>query len=168
MRNNLKINNFIKLLIVLVFTLSLNAKDSVYILPNESKDSIKKIEKLIKKSKDKIDIAVYNFEYKKIAKMLRKAADNGVKVNILFEKSKLKNKKAKYDYLCESKNIECKIYKKAKQHIKLIIFDNTTAMFGSANMTKESFKENLELIYFTNNPKIIQKLETNFSTFFNQ
>ena len=161
-------NSFVKIVVVLILSLSLHAKESVYIIPNESEVVLDKVEELIKKTKYKIDITVYNFKYKKIAKLLKSVSQKGVKVNILFEKKKLKNKKSKYQYLCENQNIECKVYKKAKQHMKLMLFDDTVAMFGSANLTKESFKENLELIYFTDNPKIIGKLKTNFKALFEQ
>jgi len=159
---------FIKVLFFCVLLVSLQAKESVYILPKESDKVIEKLEKLIEQTQSQIDIAVYNFEYKKIAKFLKKASKKGIKINILFEKKKLKNKKAKYEYLCKNKNIECKTYKEAKQHMKLMIFDNTVAMLGSANLTKESFRENLELIYFSDNLKIIQKLKTNFKALFAQ
>ena len=153
-----------RLLLLFIFlSVSLFGSDKVFILPKDSDKAYEYLEKKIKKSSSTIDIAVYNFEYKKIAKLLKKVAKDGVNVNILFEKNKLENKKSKYDYLCESKNINCKVYKKAKQHIKLMIFDNQIAMFGSANLTKESFNSNLELIYFTDDKDIVNKLHQKFT-----
>ena len=148
---------------LLFCTLNLFALEKAYILPKDTNKAFETMETLIKNSKEHIDIAVYNFEYKKIAKLLKKAAKKGVKINIIFEHSKLKNKKSKYEYLCNEKNIECKIEKKQKQHIKLMVFDKQTAMFGSANLTKESFGENLELLYFTDAPTVVKKLNTFFN-----
>jgi phosphatidylserine/phosphatidylglycerophosphate/cardiolipin synthase-like enzyme len=136
----------------MILNISLFAKDEVYFLPTQSKEVKNQIEKLIKNSKKSIDIAMYNFSYKKFIKLLKKAKSRGVKVNIIYEKSDLK--------LDSLDAIQHKNPKKL--HTKMAIFDNKTVVFGSTNWTKKSFNENLEFIYITNNSKTVKK----FITFF--
>ena len=128
------------------------AKDEVYFLPSQSKKAKNEIEYLIKNAKNKIDIAMYNFSYKKFAKLLRKAVKRGVKVNIIYEKSDIK-----------LKGLNAIQHKDPiKLHTKLAIFDNKIVVFGSTNWTKKSFNENLEFIYITDNSKTVQKFVTFF------
>ena len=152
--------------LMLFVTSSLYAQDKVFFLPNDSNNAKKEILDLIDDSSSSIDIAVYNFQYKKIAKALKKAAKNGVKIRIVFDNEKRKKKKSQYEKLCTSKNIECKVTKDIKQHIKMIIFDKKIAMMGSLNLTKDSFNKNHELVYITDNKKVVKKLNKGFSNFF--
>ncbi|MEA3290036.1 MAG: phospholipase D-like domain-containing protein [Campylobacterota bacterium] len=142
------------------------AKDEVYLLPNDSKKFYKELKNNIKDANSVIDIAVYNFEYKKVAKLLRKAAKKGVQINIVFDKAKLKKDDTIYSNICDKKNINCVIKKKGKQHVKLIIIDNTTAILGSLNLTEESFKENNELIYITDRQEVLKQLNSSFDVLF--
>lgn len=137
------------LFLSLIFSLSLFAKEYVYFLPDESKDAKKHIESLISNSKTSIDIAMYNLDYKKFIKLLSKAKENGVDVNIVYDKgAKLKKFNAK------------KLEKKL--HTKLAIFDKKFVMFGSANWTKKSFNENYEIIYISDDKNLVEK----FNQFF--
>ena len=156
-----------KLILVLCFSIYSYALDEIYFLPQDSKVVKKSIGEFIKSSKSTIDIAVYNFKYKKIAKSLKKASKNGVVINIVFDENKIKDKKSQYKKLCKNKNIRCSVIKDSKQHIKMMIFDKKIAMFGSANLTKESFSDNNELIYITNNKSILEKLNLGFNNFLN-
>jgi len=140
------------LLTVLVLNSAIFAKDEVYFLPSQSKQAKNQIEYLIKNAKNQIDIAMYNFSYKKFANLLKKAIKRGVKVNIIYEKSDIKLKDLN---AIQHKN-------PIKLHTKLAIFDNKTVVFGSTNWTKKSFNENLEFIYITDNPNTVQKFVTFF------
>ena len=137
--------NFL-LLFMLSLSTSLYAKDKIYFLPKESKEAKKDIIKLIEKSNKKIDIAMYNFSYKKFYKALKKASKSGVDVTLIYGKSKLKLDKS-------FKLIETK----KKQHIKLAIIDNQYVIFGSANWKKESFGENYEIINITDDKKKVKR-----------
>lgn len=50
-------------------------------------------------------------------------------------------------------------------HLKLAIFDSKYAILGSANWTKESFNENIEIILKTNDKKIISQLKSKLLIF---
>ena len=137
------------IIISLLLSITLYAKEYIYFLPEDSKLAKDHIVKLIKNSKTSIDIAMYNLGYKKFIKQLKKAKKNGVDVNIVYDKgadlSKLEAKKIK-----------------EKLHTKLAIFDKKIVVFGSANWTKASFSENYEIIYISDDEKLVNK----FNKFF--
>jgi len=139
---------FKKLLIVCLLVVASFGYDKIYFLPTEAKIAQKEIVELIENAKSNIDIVMYNIDYKKFEKALRKASKNGVNVSIIYEKSKLKF----------HKNIKL-IKTKRKLHIKLAIIDNKFAIYGSANWKKESFEENYEIINITDEKEKIKKFQ---------
>ena len=143
-----KVKVFKKLLIVCFLVVSSFGYDKIYFLPNESKIAQKEIVELIENAKLNIDIVMYNIDYKKFEKALKKASKNGVNVSVVYEKSKLKF----------HKNIKL-IKTKRKLHIKLAIIDNKFAIYGSANWKKESFEENYEIINITDEEEKIKKFQ---------
>lgn len=154
----------IKIKLKLLFTLfllavTLNANDTLFLLPKESKNAQEHIETLIKTAQKSIDVAMYNFELKEFAKALVKAKKNGVEVNVFLDAQKIKDKASEYDYLRKN-GIRVFIIGKEKLHTKLAIFDKHTAVFGSSNWTKESFDENYEIIYVSKQQEILEKLNT--------
>jgi phosphatidylserine/phosphatidylglycerophosphate/cardiolipin synthase-like enzyme len=153
----LRYNFFMKILskIILLFCLSINAYsiDKVYFLPNEANEAEKKIEHLIKNSKSTIKIAMYNFDHKKFRKALKKAHENGVKIDLYFDNTK--SKKSKIDF------INFKTFDE-KMHMKVALFDGKIAVFGSANWKKESFKKNFEIIYISDKKDIVKQIDKLF------
>ena len=129
---------FYLILLVLVSTSTAYGKDKIYFLPNDADIAKKDIVNLLENADNTIDIAMYNFTYKKFNKAIKKAVKNGVDVTLIYNKTKLK-----FD-----KKIEL-IKTKRKQHIKLAIIDGKYAIYGSANWKKESFGENYEIINIT-------------------
>ena len=134
------------LLILVIFITSSLALAKIYFLPNDAKSAKKEITSLIKNAKTSVDIAMYNFSYKKFNKALVKATKRDVAVTLIYGKTKLKL----------SKNFKL-IQTKNKQHIKLAIIDNHYVIFGSANWTKESFSENYEIINIIDDKEKVQK-----------
>jgi phosphatidylserine/phosphatidylglycerophosphate/cardiolipin synthase-like enzyme len=154
----------IKIKLKLLFTLfllavTLNANDTLFLLPKESKNAQEHIETLIKTAQKSIDVAMYNFELKEFAKALVKAQKNGVEVNVFLDAQKIKDKASEYDYLRKN-GVRVFIIGKEKLHTKLAIFDKHTAVFGSSNWTKESFDENYEIIYVSKQQEVLEKLNT--------
>ena len=125
-----------KLFLILLLSINLYAQNTLYFFPKDGQKAIKHIEKLIKNSNNSINIAMYNFGYKKFAKLLNKAHKRGVKINIYYDKKTV-----------DFKNIEAKKLDK-KLHTKLAIFDKKIVVFGSPNWTKKSFKENYEVFIY--------------------
>ncbi|MCK5110244.1 MAG: DUF1669 domain-containing protein [Arcobacteraceae bacterium] len=133
-------------LFIFITSTSVYAKDEIYFLPKDSQIVKERILKIINNADKKIDIAMYNFSYKKFHKALKKASKKSVDVTIIYGKSKLKfYKKLKL------------IQTKRKQHIKLAIIDNKFAIFGSANWTKESFEDNYEIINITDDKQKVKE-----------
>ncbi|NPA59449.1 MAG: endonuclease [Epsilonproteobacteria bacterium] len=143
-----------KLLLILLISLNIYAQNQIFFLPHDGKKARKCIEKLIKKSQTSIDIAMYNIEDKKIAKLLSKAYNRGVDVTIFYDK-----KDVKLSHLNKMKV-------KKKLHTKIAIFDKNIVVFGSANWTKENFKENYEVIYITDDEKVVSKFNNFFETLY--
>jgi len=148
---------YLKLTIILFFTVNLYAKEWVYFFPHDADEAKNHIERLIKSSKQNIKIAMYNFSYKKFAKYLEKASKRGVKIEILFDAHKIDiDKESKYDFLNSKNNIKC--YKSDKKlHVKIAIIDEKYIIFGSPNWTKKSFGENYEVLYITDKKKTVEK-----------
>lgn len=152
----------IKIKLKLLFTLfllavTLNANDTLFLLPKESKNAQQHIEMLIEKSQHSIDVAMYNFSLKDFAKALVKAQKNGIEVTVFLDAEKIKEKSSEYDYLRKN-GVRVVVMGKEKLHTKLAIFDKHTAVFGSSNWTKESFDENYEIIYVSKQQEVVEKL----------
>lgn len=152
----------IKIKLKLLFTLfllavTLNANDTLFLLPKESKNAQEHIETLIKTAQKSIDVAMYNFSLKEFAKALVKAQKKGVQVNVFLDAKKTEEKSSEYDYLRKN-GIRIFIVKEEKLHTKLAIFDKEVAVFGSSNWTKESFDKNYEIIYVSEQKNMVEKL----------
>jgi phosphatidylserine/phosphatidylglycerophosphate/cardiolipin synthase-like enzyme len=152
----LKISKLFFLFIYLFFAISTaTASSQLYFLPNDTKKAQNKILELFKNSKENIDIAMYNFKYKKFIKALKKAHNKNIDIKLYLDRKKAKDSKIDF--------IEYKTFKN-KQHIKAIVFDKKTVVFGSANWKKESFEDNFEVIYISDDKKMVKK----FNNMFNQ
>lgn len=143
-----------KLLLTIVLSIQIlfAQTHNVYFMPKQSDEVKNTIVSLIENAKSSIDIAMYNMSYKKFNKALKKAKKAGVNVRIIYEKSDSK-----------LKDLDAIQHKdKAKLHTKMAIFDNKTVVFGSTNWTKESFKDNLEFVYITDDKKIVEQFKEFF------
>ncbi len=141
-----------KLLLILLLSISIYAKDSLYFFPQDAAQAKNDIEKLIKSSKRSIDIAMYNFGDKKLAKLLVKAQKRGLKVKVFYDKKDV-----------NFKSIDAKTTDE-KLHTKIAIFDKKTVVFGSPNWTKKSFKNNYEVLYITDDKKLVLKFNKFFKS----
>lgn len=147
-----------KILLTLLFAIQIFASE-VYLLPDDSDGAKEKISALIKDAKESIFFSIYTFSYKKIAKDLIEAHKNGVKVTVLFEKEKIKEDKTIYNMLIKNGIKTMTLEDKRKMHLKAMLIDDSIAIIGSANYTKKSFEENVDLIYVTQDEKLISKLK---------
>ncbi|WP_324171378.1 phospholipase D-like domain-containing protein [Sulfurimonas sp.] len=141
-----------KLFLIILLSISLYAQNSLYFFPKDSKKAKNDIEKLIKDSKRSIDIAMYNFGNKKLVKLLLKAKKRGVEVKVFYDKKDV-----------NFKSIDANTLDK-KLHTKIAIFDKRTVVFGSPNWTKKSFKNNYEVLYITDDKKLVSKFNNFFKS----
>jgi phosphatidylserine/phosphatidylglycerophosphate/cardiolipin synthase-like enzyme len=149
-------------LISIFMVLNLYANE-VFILPKQGDEIKDKISDFIQSSKSEIQIAMYNFSYKKFAKDLVDASKKGVKITVFLDAKKVKEDSEIADFL--KKNDIKVVLVKDKMHLKLAIFDSKLAIFGSVNWTKESFEENYELVYICEDKKTIENLSSFIKSF---
>ncbi len=152
----------LKIFVLSVFLVINLFANEIYILPKQSEDIKDKISESITSAKHEILIAMYNFSYKKFAKDLVEASKNGVKITVFLDAKKVKDDSEIFDFL--KKNDIKVILVKDKMHLKLALIDSKTAIFGSINWTKESFEENYELVYISEDKKTIAELTTFIKT----
>lgn len=160
------------ILTLLLFTISSHAanpaKENFFLLPKEKEQALDALYKRIDLAKKSIQISIYTFTHKKIAKRLKNAAKRGVKIEIIFDERSTGKKQGKsmIYYLAKYKNIS--VYKlkgklaKSKKyhgimHMKMALIDNKHVIFGSANWTYSAFNNNYELLYITQNYAIAKK-----------
>lgn len=142
--------------IFLVFNLKAEIKNELFVLPKQNTELENKLLNLIDSCNKEIIVAMYNFSYKKIGEKLINASKKGLNVLLILDKNKYKENK---DFIKELENNDIKvILSEEKMHMKVAIFDNNTLLMGSSNWTKESFKENHEILLFTNDTKIILEI----------
>ena len=144
-------------LIALFLVLNLYSNE-VYILPKQGEQIKDKISESITNAKSEILIAMYNFSYKKFAKDLVDASKNGVKITVFLDAKKMKEDSEVFEYL-KKNNIKV-VLVKDKMHLKVALIDSKVAIFGSTNWTKESFEENYELIYISEDEKTVETLSS--------
>jgi len=121
---------------------------------------------LIKNSNKTIDVAIYSFTSKKIAKALIDAHNRGVKIRVIIDYG---NGKSRYCVgpLLEEAGIEVR-YKKGSggglMHHKYAIYDGKALSTGSFNWTGSAEKRNDEnLVVIRNDAKLIEAFQKNFN-----
>lgn len=145
------------LVILFLLTVTLQANDKLFILPKQANEAQKEIELLMERASSSIDVAMYNFSLKSFSKALIKAKQKGVKVRVFLDKEKTEEQSSEYKFL-KANDIEVIKIGHTKLHTKLAIFDKKTAVFGSSNWAKESFEENYEVIYVSEQNDVLEKL----------
>lgn len=154
------------------------ANEIVYFMPFESRQALTHLISLINGAQQNISISIYSFTNKEIAKALKKAAQRGVSVNIIYDmESNKKNPKSTIGYLSKYKNIQTCLLSgitsksnkyKGLMHQKMAIIDRTVLILGSANWSKSAFESNYETFMLTSNPQSIEKALQVYSRMFEQ
>ena len=147
-----------KIVLVALFLVLNLYSNEVYILPKQGEQIKDKISESIANAKSEILVAMYNFSYKKFAKDLVDASKNGVKITVCLDAKKVKEDSEVFEYL-KKNNIKV-VLVKDKMHLKVALIDSKVAIFGSTNWTKESFEENYELIYISEDEKTVKTLSS--------
>lgn len=145
---------------------SLHAKEQIYLMPYEQKEALSNLIQVIKHASHSIDIAIYSFTNREIAKALRDASSRGVKINIIYDMGQKNTNNSTIGYLEKFQNIHTCLLegnpaKNGKyngiMHHKMIIVDNEIIGLGSANWSKNAFENNYESLYFTDQQDVIKK-----------
>jgi mitochondrial cardiolipin hydrolase len=130
-------------------------------------DVRKELNELLCGAKKSICIATFTLTDTKIAEQLIRAHEAGVKVTVLTDKEKMRERYSKINILIRH-NIPVHFYnnelnpnqkqKKAKDglmHHKFMIIDDEILIFGSLNLTKAAQEDNIENITITTEPQMI-------------
>lgn len=143
------------------------ANEILYFMPYEQKQALTHLISLIDGAKQNINISIYSFTNKEIAKALKNAAKRGVSVNIIYDlESNENNEKSTIGYLSKYQNINTcllsGVLSKNKKHTglmhqKMAIIDHLVLIIGSANWSKNAFENNYETLFLTSNQESIKK-----------
>lgn len=156
---------------------TLQANEILYFMPDESKKALTHLISLINGAKENINISIYSFTNKEIAKALKKSALRGVSINIIYDKSSnFKNPKSTLGFLSKYKNIHTCLLEgdsnqtkyKGLMHQKMAIIDRSVLILGSANWSKSAFSNNYETLFMTSNPQTIEKALQYFGEMFSR
>ncbi|WP_104753263.1 phospholipase D-like domain-containing protein [Helicobacter salomonis] len=144
---------------------------SFYFLPKQNKEAEDALLKAIAEAKSTIDIALYSFTHKDLAKALRQASKRGVVVTLILDTSQnADNPQSALTTLaklyrvkvCLLSGLKSKRYNRYTQqyiglmHNKMMIIDKTLLFTGSANWSTNSFHNNYETILVDDDPHILQ------------
>jgi phosphatidylserine/phosphatidylglycerophosphate/cardiolipin synthase-like enzyme len=156
-----------QLLVFILLTFQLFGWSRLYFLPKEGYQAQNKVAYLFSVAHKDIKIAIYAFTNKTFLKAIKKSAKKGVKVKIIadYKSNKDQSYHSIVPILRKLKNIDIKYLTgvghgkyKGIMHIKMFIIDDKIAGFGSANYTYSAFHNNYEILYITDNPKIVNRL----------
>lgn len=145
---------FQKILLIALLSLTLSAQSHTthYLFPADNSIAMQDFEKSIKDAKDAIDVAIYSFTHKKIAKALKDAAKKGVKITIIADTKQSRSDYSQLPYLNKYKNISIYLLSGQKaqkgylgsMHLKSTVIDQKTVFTGSANYSNSAFSIHYE------------------------
>lgn len=159
-------------ILLLSFILFLNKQQDVclkgeldFVFSNYENSPRKMVIQAISEADSSIDLAMYHFNDYEIGEMLVKAVKKGITVNVLTDEVKSSNKKSNklLRYLSEN-GINVRYLKNEKMHLKLMIIDNRTVVFGSFNYLESSA---LDLVVTLHDKKISSKWRNIYSQYWN-
>lgn len=150
------------------------ADNTLFMMPKEQKAALSSLLSSLKEAQHSIDIAIYSFTNREIAKALRDVAAKGVKVRVIYDESSNEpsNQSSTIGYLAKLQNIEvCTLKgKQAKNgkyfgimHMKVAIVDDLVLFIGSANWSKNAFENNYETLLRTTDPALVRKSKQTFT-----
>jgi phosphatidylserine/phosphatidylglycerophosphate/cardiolipin synthase-like enzyme len=159
----------------------------IWFSPGFSDQSLKyQVLNLINSSKQSIDIIMWDFTDKEIAKALIKKADEGVKVRIITEAKRVDTRDSSIPFLqlaaksVKNNNLEIILDTKLVNGVKdtlpddftplihhhSMIVDGKTLVLGSGNWSLYGFYENDENAFITNNSYLISESQKTFNHFY--
>jgi phosphatidylserine/phosphatidylglycerophosphate/cardiolipin synthase-like enzyme len=162
----------VKKLILLSISAIFLFSSELFFTPFESQQALKKLLTWIDQAHYRIDVAMYSFTNKTIAKRLKNAARRGVCVRVILDHDQnVGDRYSQIGYLAKYENIFVytirgkKLKRRddfGKMHMKLAIIDSKRLIFGSANWSNSAFKRNYELIYFIEDYALAKKSTKTF------
>ncbi|MGX3045508.1 phospholipase D-like domain-containing protein [Helicobacter sp. T3_23-1056] len=142
------------------------ARSELYMMPYEQAQALKSLQGALKRAQKTIDISIYNFTNREIAKTLRDSANRGVKIRIIYDKDSSKDARSTIGYLEKYNNISTCTLKGRKaqngnyygiMHQKMAIIDKNLLYIGSANWSKNAFENNFETLFYDDDSYLVNK-----------
>jgi cardiolipin synthase len=124
-------------------------------------NSREKLIALIQTAKTEIKIYAEGLNDYEIVGALAKAARNGVKITVLTSSFGDKPVSKQFKYLAKN-GVNILYSKDYVIHAKIMVIDQTRAVLGSINMTRQSINNNRELAMITDDANIIHQLSQTF------
>ncbi len=130
-------------------------------------DVRKELQTCLQKAHKTICIATFALTDKNITNQLIKAHQAGIKVTVITDKEKMRERHSKINTLVAhgipvyyynttlNPNIRQQKAKNALMHHKFIVIDDETLIFGSLNLTKAGQEENIENITVTTKAQMV-------------
>ena len=154
-----------------------SARSELFMMPFEQNEAIKNLQNALKSSQKTIDISIYSFTNKEIAKALRDSAKRGVKIRIIFDSSNKTDPHSVIGYLDKYNNISTCLLKGQKaqngrffgiMHQKMAIIDAKLLYIGSANWSKNAFENNYETLFYDDDSYLVNKALKYYNKMFEQ
>ena len=131
------------IIIILILLQNIYSYDKLYFLPKDNKEAKKSIISLIKNAKNSIDLAIYNISYNKFIKELNKKSKEGVEINIFnYKKDNKFHKNIKFYKTKDKMHTKIAIFDK-----KVVVFGSAnwkknafTKNYEVVNITNEEEK----------------------------
>ena len=168
--------HLVKIACIIVFAASTSAfgASELFMMPKEQKAALSSLLSSLKAAKSSIDIAIYSFTNREIAKALRDVAAKGVKVRVIYDESSNEpsNASSTIGYLAKLQNVEVCTLKGNKaangkyfgiMHMKVAIVDDSVLFIGSANWSKNAFENNYETLLRTTESALVDKSRATFT-----
>ncbi|WP_235853169.1 phospholipase D-like domain-containing protein [Helicobacter labacensis] len=152
---------------------------NAYFLPQQNKDAKAAILNAIENAKSTIDIAMYSFTNKDIAKALRQASKRGVVVHLILDYSQnAQNEESVMNSLaklyrvkvCLLSGLKARAYNRyhnpnylGLMHHKIMIIDKNLFFTGSLNYSANSFSNSYENLLIIDDPGVLTQANAAFS-----
>ena len=157
------------LFIVFLVDISLSREIFIYFTP--SYEALDAIVNKLDKAKKSIDVAVYDFTSRPLARALVRAKKRGVKIRVILDREANgpRNRYTKYPFL-KKNGIDVRFAiphiawnRKGLMHNKFAIIDGNCVITGSANWTASAFKINDENVIIIKRFDIANVYEKEFN-----
>lgn len=116
----------------------------------------------INKAKDSILVQAYSFTDRDIAQALVRAAKNGVKVQVLLDKSNRNDKRSAKDLIIQNNLLLRFDSPSGIAHNKILIIDNQTVVTGSYNYSAAAHSRNTENLLILHSPNLAKEYIKNW------
>ncbi len=116
----------------------------------------------LQRAQKSLDIAIYSFTHRKIAHLLVKLHNKGVKIRVITDKASFTGRNHHARFLSR-KGIPVYIWMKhGKMHNKYVIIDRKILITGSFNWSRSAEKRNAENLVLLEDPSFLRAFQANF------